>query len=260
MHLIYWNQFLYPWFCVLGLCVGSFLNVVIFRLPAGYLLGLPSRSACMNCRRKLFWYENIPLVSFLFLQGRCAGCDCRISFRYPFVELLTAVLFIAIYRFYGFSFGALFYCLFVAGLIAITFIDLDHLIIPDSISLPGIISGLLGSFWVVDLGYLHSVLGVLSGGGVFWLLGWVYEKYTGREGLGFGDVKLLAMIGAFLGPSGALGTMVISSLMGSVFGVILMIAQKKDMKLAIPYGPFLAIGALTFLFWGDFIVLRLYSQ
>lgn len=253
------EELLLFWSVVLGASVGSFLNVVIYRLPNGFRLSLPSRSACMKCGRKLRWYDNIPVVSYVFLRGRCAGCGKSFSIRYPIVEIMTAVMFLAVARYFGATLTTLYYWAFVSALIAITFIDLDHRIIPDAISLPGIALGFLFSFMAPHLGYLSSFLGALAGGGSFWLLAWAYEKYTGREGLGFGDVKMLAMIGAFLGPHGVVGAIVISSLLGSVVGIVIMLVQRRDLKLSVPYGPFLAIGALTYLFWGDYLALRFYS-
>jgi leader peptidase (prepilin peptidase)/N-methyltransferase len=249
-----------PLAAITGAAIGSFLNVVIYRLPHGFHLGLPSRSACPKCKRRLRWYENIPILSYLVLRGRCAGCSSLVSLRYPLVEVLTALLFVAVYKYFGISLSTLYYWVFVAALLAITFIDLDHRIIPDAISLPLAALGVAGSFLIPQLGILSSVLGVLLGGGLFWFMGWAYEKATGREGLGFGDVKMLAMIGAFLGPKGTIGTILISSVSGSIVGLVLMIAHKKNLKLAIPYGPFLALGALIYLFWGDDLVFRFYPM
>lgn len=253
------EELLFFWAVVLGASVGSFLNVVIYRLPNGFRLALPSRSACMKCGLKLRWHDNIPILSYVFLRGRCAGCRKSFSFRYPLVEIMTAVMFLAVARYFGVTVATLYYWAFVSALIAITFIDLDHRIIPDAISFPGIAFGFLFSFFVPHLGMVSSFWGVVAGGGSFWLLAWAYEKYTGREGLGFGDVKMLAMIGAFLGPKGVIGAIVISSMLGSVVGLIIMLVQRKDLKLSVPYGPFLAIGALTYLFWGDYLGLRFYS-
>jgi len=192
--------------------------------------------------------------------GQCRSCGTKISPRYPIVELITASLFLAVYRHYGISWVTPFYFWFVAALIAITFIDLDHRIIPDVISFPGVAIGLIASLISPELSFVSGILGALFGGGVFWLLGFLYEKYSGREGLGFGDVKLLAMIGAFHGPMGVFGTILVSSVLGSVVGLILVFAQRKSIKTAIPFGPFLAIGALMFLFWGDYLAVRLYPD
>ena len=248
------------WTFLVGLAIGSFLNVVIYRIPRGYLLTLPRRSVCTTCQRQLTWAENIPVLSYIFLRGCCRGCGNRISLRYPTVEILCGALFFAVYRVFGFSPSLIFYWVYVAGLLAVTFIDLDFQIIPDRISLGGIVIGILASPYIRELGLSSSILGALLGGGFFWAMGFLYEKIRGREGLGFGDVKLLAMIGAFQGPSGVLGTVILSSLVGSVVGVFLMIVQKKTLKTAIPYGPFLAIGALTTLFWGDFLAYQFYPQ
>lgn len=248
------------WVLVVGAAVGSFLNVVIYRLPRGFRVGLPSRSACRACRRRLAWYENVPLISYLLLLGKCRTCHAMISLRYPLVEIMTATLFVAVAGYQGLSFSTAYYCAFCAALIAITFIDLDFRIIPDAISVPFMVIGLAGSFLVPSLGLAAAAGGAAIGGLGLWLTAWLYERATGREGLGFGDVKLLAMIGAFLGPKGALGTIFISSIVGSTIGIVIMIAQKKNMKLALPYGPFLAMGALCWLFWGDFIAMRLYPH
>lgn len=252
------EHFMHLWFGVVGAAIGSFLNVVIFRVPRGFRIGLPSRSACIACKARLPWYENIPVAGYIFLRAKCRKCRAKISARYPLVELMTAVLFVALYRRFGFSFETFYYCAFAAALIAVTFIDVDFRIIPDVISFPGIAIGVAASAWVSDLGLVSSALGAGFGIGFLWILGSLYERLTGREGIGFGDVKLLGMIGAFLGLRGALGAVVVSSLVGSVVGIVLVVAQKKSLKLAIPYGPFLAIGALVFLFWGDYIVFRIY--
>ncbi|MEW6056513.1 MAG: A24 family peptidase [Bdellovibrionota bacterium] len=260
MTLLSFDFFFLFWFSVLGACVGSFLNVVIFRIPRGYKIGLPSRSICTRCRRRIRWYENIPVLSYLALRGRCHGCGAGISRRYPFVECVTALLFAGVYAHFGVTLATLYYCGFVAALVAVTFIDIDFRIIPDVISIPGVVIGLAGSLSVGRVSFSDAATGALFGGGFFWALGWAYEKYSGREGLGFGDVKLIAMIGAFLGLKGSMVTIVLSSLIGSIFGVAIMIIQRKNLKLAIPYGPFLALGALLYLFWGDSISLRLYPQ
>jgi leader peptidase (prepilin peptidase)/N-methyltransferase len=248
------------WSFVLGAAIGSFLNVVIYRLPNGFRLTLPSRSVCMKCKTRLSVFDNIPILGYLLLRGRCRYCNTIYSARYPLVEVLTASLFYAVYKYFGIAAATPYYWWFVAALVAITFIDLDHRIVPDLISLPGIVLGLTFSFTAPDLGIYRSGIGAAVGGGIFWLMGWTYERLTGREGLGFGDVKMIAMIGAFLGPQGVMGTIVISSMIGSIVGVVIMVVQKKDLKLAVPYGPFLAIGALAYLFWGDYFALRFYPH
>ena len=251
---------LLAWFAAAGLAVGSFLNVVIYRVPLGFFVSLPSRSACRKCKRRLAWYENIPVFSYLALRARCRTCASPISARYPLVEIMTSALFVAVFGYYGATFATLYYSAFCAALVAITFIDLDHRIIPDVISFPFIAIGLLGSLAVPGLGIANSAMGAAAGGFGFWFMAWGYQKISGREGLGFGDVKLLAMIGAFLGPRGALGTVLLSSIVGSVVGIVIMIVQKKNLKLALPFGPFLALGAFVYLFWGDYLALRIYPQ
>lgn len=246
------------WFSLFGLVVGSFLNVVIYRVPRGFALGLPSRSACPSCGRRLAWLENVPVLSYLCLRGRCAGCGTPIGARYPLVEMMTAVLFFAVYRHFGLTFTALYYCAFAAALLAVTFIDLDFRIIPDRISIGGAALALLASFWVEDLGIVKSAMGAAIGAGFVFSLAWAYNKLTNREGMGLGDVKLLAFIGAALGPKGAIGTIILSSFVGSIVGLILIAVYRRDLRMAVPFGPFLAIGALIFLFWGDSITLTLY--
>ncbi len=243
---------------LIGASIGSFLNVLIFRLPRGFPINLPSHSTCYHCKRRLEWYENIPVLSYLFLLGRCKTCKHPIGSRTLFVEIFTALFFVAIFLRYGFTFSTLYYFVLAAILLAITFIDLDFRIIPDELSYTGIIFGILGSFFVPTHGWTVALLGAGLGGGTFWLLGFLYEKIRGQEGLGFGDVKLLFAIGAFLGPRGALLTIVLSSFLGSFVGIVVMFIQKKSLKMAIPFGPFLALGALTFLFWGDFLKLPFY--
>lgn len=171
---------------------------------------------------------------------------------------MTALMFVAVYSYYDLSFESFFYCIFVAALLAITFIDIDHRIIPDVISLPGIFVGILGSFFGSKVGPLASIAGAAGGALSFWLLAFIYEKLTGREGLGFGDVKLLGMVGAFLGPTGAFATVLLSSMVGSIVGLTIMVARRENLKLALPYGPFLAVGAIIYLFWGDYIAIGLY--
>lgn len=258
MAVLHFDSFFLAWFAVMGAAVGSFLNVVIYRLPRGFRLGLPSRSICPVCGHKISWVENIPIFSYAFLGGRCRICRARISARYPLVELLGALLFVSLYRFFGLSFTTAYYAVFVSALLAITFIDIDFRIIPDAISLPLAVAGLALSPAIPSLGLKMSAIGAASGGLFLWGLGAGYEKLTGREGLGLGDVKLLGMIGAFLGPGGVIAAIVVSSLLGSVVGLALVLIQKKSLKLAIPYGPFLAIGALVALFWGDYIGLKFY--
>lgn len=243
---------------LLGLVVGSFLNVVILRLPLGRSLIRPA-SHCPRCRVKIRWYDNIPLISFLILLGKCRFCKKSISPRYPIVELITATVFYATYVKFGWS--ALLWVHhfpFVAILVAVTFIDLDHRIIPDVLSLGGLVLGLLTCWWVPGLGWFSSFTGAALGFGVFYALAWAYEKKAGRSGLGGGDIKLLAMVGAFLGPEGAFATIFISSVLGSLFGISYALLNRKAdmMKLSIPYGPFIVVGAIYFHLLGDILWFR----
>ncbi|SDL45168.1 type 4 prepilin peptidase 1 Aspartic peptidase. MEROPS family A24A [Geoalkalibacter ferrihydriticus] len=238
---------------VLGAVVGSFLNVCIYRIPEGLSVVSPG-SRCPHCERPIRWYQNIPLLSWLVLRGRCAHCGAGISMRYPLVETLCGVLFLGVLWKFGLHAVTPVYWLLGAALIVITFIDLDHQIIPDAISLPGIVIGFGCSFAVPWVSWLDSLLGILVGGGSLLLVAMVYEFLTKKEGMGGGDIKLLAMIGAFLGWQAVFPIIFISSLAGTAVGIPVMIRQKADTRLALPFGPFLAFGALFYLFWGPEIL------
>jgi leader peptidase (prepilin peptidase) / N-methyltransferase len=252
---------------IVGAVVGSFLNVCISRIPKGESVIHPP-SHCPKCRAPIRFFHNIPLVSYLLLRGRCCSCGERISFRYFAVELLMASL--AVLLFYQFGLGLAFVVgfVFVAALIVISFIDLDVRIVPDVISLPGILIGLLfsviGHYLMGDSQHvvptpLSAFIGVLAGGGFLLAVAWIYEKFTGVEGMGGGDIKLLAMIGAFLGWPSIPLTLFFSSLGGSVIGLSIMLAKGVDRRYALPFAPFLCLGALVYLFFGreiiDFYVL-----
>ena len=238
---------------IFGAVVGSFLNVCIYRLPADKSIVSPP-SSCPACDHQIRWFENIPIVSYLFLRGRCSACRIYISARYPAVEALTGLLFALTFFTFGFSAATLVYLVFIASLVVITFIDLDHQIIPDVISLPGILVGFAGSFFVPWVTWYDSLFGILLGGGSLLAVAWVYEKLTGREGMGGGDIKLLAMFGAFLGWQAVFPVIFLASLAGTLVGVPLMLVQKGDTKLAIPFGPFLAFAAVVYLFWGQMLI------
>ncbi|BCS53475.1 A24 family peptidase [Geobacter sp. SVR] len=234
---------------VFGAIVGSFLNVCIYRLPREESVVSPP-SHCPHCNYRIRWYDNIPLVSYLWLRGACRGCRAGISPQYPLVELLTGVLTLALFLRFGPTpaFAVLF--LFCSALVVVTFIDLEHQIIPDEISLPGIVVGFACSFFLTGHTWLNSLLGILLGGGSLLLVAYGYQLLTGKEGMGGGDIKLLAMMGAFLGWKAVPFIIFTGSLAGSVVGITLMIVRKKDSKLAIPFGPYLAFGALLFIFYG----------
>lgn len=238
---------------VFGAIIGSFLNVCIARLPDGRSVVMPP-SHCPKCQTYLSWYENIPVLSYLVLGGRCRTCKIRISPIYPAVEVLTGALALALFLRLGPTLAFAGYFAFAAALVVITFIDLDHQIIPDVISLPGIVVGLAFSLVSPLVTPLDAILGVLAGGGVLLSVAWLYKTFRGMEGMGGGDIKLLAMIGAFLGWQSIFVTLFVGSVIGSIIGVVVMLYEGADTKLAIPFGPFLAGGALVYLFWGDRIL------
>ncbi len=238
---------------IIGLCIGSFLNVCIYRLPLGQSLVTPG-SRCPQCGTPIRFYDNIPLLSYILLGGKCRACKSPFSFRYPLVELLSGLLALAVWTRYGWRLESLFFFFFCSCLLAITFIDIDHRIIPDTISLPGILVGLAASFLTDQLTWQKSLAGIAVGGGSLLAVAMVYKLLTGKDGMGGGDIKLLAMIGAFTGWQGVLFTVFVASASGTLVGIIVMLKSGKNMKLAVPFGPFLAIGAITYIFCGDILI------
>ena len=237
---------------LLGLAVGSFLNVCIHRLPLGQSLNSPP-SRCPNCDYRLRWFDNIPVVSYVMLAGRCRKCRTRISIRYPIVELVTMGLFLLHGAVFGWTALLIPRLVFACALVVLFAIDLEHHLLPNVITLPGIVVGLIASA-VLPPGLVDAVIGVLVGGGVLWLIGEAYFRFSGHEGMGGGDVKMLAMIGAFLGWKLVLVTLVFSSVAGSIIGLFVIAIRKGDMKYALPYGTFLALGALVASLAGEAIV------
>jgi leader peptidase (prepilin peptidase)/N-methyltransferase len=225
----------------LGAVVGSFLNVCIYRLPIGKSLVWPS-SACPHCERELSWYENIPVVSYLALRARCRTCGGRISIRYPLVEALTAAMFALAWWHYGPGPLLASRLVFGCALIVLFAIDLEHHLLPNTITLPGIIVGFLFSFFT-EPGWVASLIGILVGGGVLYLVAEAYYRVRHEEGLGMGDVKMLAMVGAFVGWQLTLLTLMLASLSGTVIGLTLIATKRGGMKYALPFGTFLALGA-----------------
>jgi leader peptidase (prepilin peptidase)/N-methyltransferase len=225
-----------------GLVTGSFLNVCISRIPKNESVVFPP-SHCPLCNYRIRWYDNIPLVSYLLLRGRCRGCGAHISLIYPLVELLNGLLTLALFWRFGLSpsFPVMF--LFCSALVVITFIDMEHQIIPDGISLPGIVAGFLFSFFLPWQTWLGSLEGIILGGGSLLLVASCYQWLTGKEGMG-----------AFLGWKAIPFIIFASSLAGSVVGVSMMLIQKKDSKLAIPFGPYLAFGAVLYIFFGGRLI------
>ena len=225
----------------LGAIVGSFLNVCIYRLPLGKSIVWPS-SACPFCGRELSWYENIPIVSFLALRARCRTCAAPISGRYPVVEALTAVMFAGAWWYYGPQPLLASRLILGCALIVLFAIDLEHHLLPNVITLPGVVVGLLFSFFT-EPGWQASLIGILVGGGVLFGVAEAYYRVRHEEGLGMGDVKMLAMIGAFLGWKLALLTLMMASLCGTIIGVLLIVTKRGGLKYALPFGTFLALGA-----------------
>ena len=237
-----------------GAAMGSFANVLIHRLPLGLSIVSPG-SRCPSCSTGIRWFDNIPIVSYLILGGRCRSCGTAISPRYPLVEALSGLLFASVVFRFGIQPAAVALALFAWALVVITFIDLDHRIIPDVISLPGTALGFAFSFAPGFPRPLDSVLGVAFGAGFLFLVLYAYEKIMGEEGMGLGDVKLLAMIGAFLGWQSLPITIMVSSLTGSVVGVgYALIKGESVRKFPVPFGPFLALGAMVHLFSGVEII------
>lgn len=236
----------------LGLTIGSFLNVVVHRLPRGESLVSPG-SRCPACGYSLRALDNIPVLSYAVLGGRCRRCRARISPRYPLVELTTAMLFLLHYAVFGWTPLLAVRLLFAAAMVALFAIDLEHHLLPDAITLPGIAIGLFASLFLPP-GIRDALIGALVGGGVLWLIGEAYYRYAGEEGMGGGDVKMLAMIGAFLGWKLVIVTLVFSSIAGSLVGVLLILTRRGGMKYALPYGTFLAIAALVASLYGAQLV------
>lgn len=250
--------FLAIMFFLFGIIFGSFFNACIYRIPLGIPVGGRERSKCMKCGHPIAGYDNIPLLSYIILRGKCRHCKQRFSIRYFFVELLTGLLWLECFFAWGTTpwgiLTALTYCIFISVLIIITFIDIDHGIIPDIISLPGIpIFFVLTWIFIPTMTWWNSLLGIIVGGGILLGVSIAYKIVTKRDGMGGGDVKLLAMIGAVVGWKGILFTIFVSAVVGTVAGIILMLKNRKSLSLSMPYGPFLALGAVLYIFFGDMI-------
>jgi leader peptidase (prepilin peptidase)/N-methyltransferase len=253
------HTFLAFFFFIAGAAVGSFLNVCIFRIPEGKSIVLPA-SHCFNCGTPIRFYDNIPIFSYLILRGSCRNCRAKISLQYPIVELLTGLAALALYLTYGLTFAFLFTFLFTAALIVITFIDLRHQIIPHVVTLPGIPVFFLAAVFFMDITPVESFLGIMIGAACLYFVAVYYEALTGREGMGGGDINLLAMMGGFLGWKALIYIVLVSSFTGAVIGIALMILKGKDTKYAVPFGPFLSIGAVSYLFVGEQIFRFLFTK
>jgi len=230
-------------FGMFGLAVGSFLNVCIYRLPRRESVNWPA-SHCTACNRPLGWYENVPLVSWLALRGRCRTCQQPISPMYPIVEAITGVVFLTAYEMYGLSPLLAVRIAFACAMIVLFAIDLRHRILPNVITVPGIVVGFAAALWLPP-GWQSSLIGLAVGGGVLFVIGEVYYRTRGVEGMGMGDVKMLAMIGAFLGWPLMLLTLILASFSGAIFGVAMIVSGRGGAKAALPFGTFLAVGALV---------------
>jgi leader peptidase (prepilin peptidase) / N-methyltransferase len=235
---------------IFGALLGSFANVVIYRLPKNESVVKP-RSHCFSCGKMVAWYDNIPILSWFLLRGRCRHCQAKFSFRYVFVELLMAVTFLALYLKVGMCWLLLEYLIFAFGLITASFIDFDHMILPDVFTLSGIVLGLLGGLINPEREFMPSVLGVLIGGGSLWLVAVLYTAIRKQDGMGGGDIKLLAWVGAILGWTSVPFVIISSSLVGSIVGLIIMFRTKGSSQQAIPFGPYLALGALLYILCGQ---------
>jgi leader peptidase (prepilin peptidase) / N-methyltransferase len=237
---------------LLGLIIGSFLNVCIYRLPRR-LSPVRPRSSCTSCGHVLSWYENVPIVSYAVLRGRCRGCGAPISLMYPTVEAITGLMFLSGYLLYGPTAFLVVRLMFGCAMIVLFVIDLQHRILPNVITLPGIVVGVVCSV-LVGPGWLPSLIGIAVGGGSLWAIAEVYYRVRHEEGLGMGDVKMLAMIGAFLGWRLVLLTLVLASFSGTIVGIGVLLLKRESMKYALPFGTFLALGAIVAAVAGDPII------
>ena len=240
---------------VFGLVWGSFLNVVIYRVPRGMSLARPP-STCPGCGARIKPYDNVPVLSYLVLRGKCRRCGRPISLVYPAVEALTALAFILVYLNSGRLLDPAFFagCLFASALIALGFIDAFHGILPDEITLPGLVLALVYSFFRDDLSFRGALVGAVAGAGFLLLVYGAYRLIRKREGLGMGDVTMLLMIGAYLGPARTLLTLLLASFVGALVGVYFIVRRKKDLQFALPFGTFLAPAAFVAALWGERIV------
>lgn len=241
-----------------GMAWGSFLNVVIYRLPLGLSIVHPP-SACPHCGRRISVADNIPVLSFLLLRGRCRHCRGKISFTYPLVEILTPLSFLLLYGEFSLSFHFFASCLFTSGLIALGFIDFTRQILPDEITLPGLGLALVYSTFRNDLGLREALIGAVVGSGFLLFVYGAYYLLRKKEGLGMGDVTMMLMVGAFVGWKQAFFTLVLASLAGALVGVSFILFRKKDLQYSLPFGTFLAPAAFASLLWGEKILRAYFS-
>lgn len=239
---------------IIGLCIGSFLNVVIYRLPRKIPL-MFARSECPNCKNKIAFYDNIPVLSYLILGGKCRKCKTRISFRYPLIEIINMVAYLVMAHYFQLTPMFFIFAVLSSALIAIFFIDLDFQIIPDSITLPGILIGLGVSFLPNGIGIVSSAIGMVVGGGSLYLVAILGDKLFKKESMGGGDIKMAAMLGAFLGWQKVVFIFFGSAAVGMVISIFVLALSKKIRRSRmIPFGPFLAIAAFIAILYGDTII------
>jgi len=243
----------YVFVFILGTLFGSFANVCVYRLPQRLSIVFPG-SHCPFCQEALRPWHNIPLLSYMLLGGRCATCKMAISLRYPLVELGNGLLYVFLYHHYHFSVQGMVFALLATALLIVSCIDIAHTIIPNAITLPGIVVGIGTSLWLTPVGVGNAVLGVLVGGGLFLLIAVLSLAILQREGMGAGDIKLIAMIGALLGWHAVLVTIFLGAVLGALVGIVLMLLRRQGRKEPVPFGPFLAIGTLLTMVWGDTIL------
>lgn len=238
----------------LGLWVGSFLNVVIYRLPRGLSVVKP-RSRCPTCGTMIRWYQNLPLVSFVFLRGRCASCGARISWRYPLVEAVTAAFFVVAYLTTGLRVHLPLVWFLLSACVAIFFIDVDFQIIPDKITLPGIALGLVFAALTPEIGWVNGFIGTVAGGGGFWLVAAMGDFVFKKQSLGGGDIKFAAMAGAFMGWQKLIVILLGASVLALLWlGVARLAVRGKVRSHQIPFGPYLAAASVVAFFFGDELI------
>ena len=233
-----------------GLAFGSFLNVCIYRIPLKKSIIRPP-SSCPHCGVRIKYYDNIPLVSYLFLLGKCRYCHSPLSWQYPVVEAMTGAISMVLFIKYGLNYQYFIFFLFLTSLLVVSFIDFHHKIIPDILSLPGIVVGLMTSLIIGHISWMDSLIGIIAGGGGLFLVAVTYKTLTGKEGMGMGDVKLLAMIGAWMGWRALPLIILISSLTGAIIGSAMLLVGGKGIRARIPFGPFLSLAALLYFFFGQ---------
>ena len=234
---------------ILGIILGSFLTVCVHRVPKGLSIVAP-RSACPACGKLIRWYDNVPLLSFLWLKGACRACQEAITPRYPIIELANGLGYLLVVWRFGFTWQTIVYAGLFSVFWVVTWIDWDHKIIPDVITLPGIVIGFLCGALLLPTGWFNSILGIVVGGGILLALAWISPYVFGKEGMGGGDIKFLAMVGAFLGWQQALITLMVASVFGAVIGIGLLALKVMKKGQYIPFGPYLALGALIAMIWG----------